>query len=220
MLRLLLRDALVWGALGLLMWLAASKVPPAFQLRAYQGIMPFIVLTMVSVYGNNLGLVPWLFDRGRYGWYALALLLWMLLLHAVGQFIWPTVYARSIMQPGSNSLFTMLVALGLLLLWRTVTQRRQLLRRQLLEREQQLRLLEAQVNPHFLFNTLNSLYALSLTQSPQTPDMLLALAGLMRYQLPPQYRRPPRPRCCCATAPPPTACHSPIFCGSKRTVTT
>ena len=46
-----------------------------------------------------------------------------------------------------------------------------------------LRLLEAQVNPHFLFNTLNSLYALSLAQSPRTPDLLLALAGLMRYQL-------------------------------------
>ncbi|SDX61732.1 sensor histidine kinase [Hymenobacter psychrophilus] len=180
---LILRDALVWGGLGLLLWLATSKVPLEFQPQAYRGIMPFMLLTMAAVYGNNLGLVPWLFDKGRYGWYALALLLWVLLLHAVGQLIWPGVYARSIMQPGANSLFTMLIALGLLLMWRTVAQRRQRLRGQLLEREQQLRLLEAQVNPHFLFNTLNSLYALSLTQSPQTPDMLLALAGLMRYQL-------------------------------------
>lgn len=180
---LALRDALVWGGLGLLVWLATSKLPPAFQPTAQRAIGPFMALTMAAVYGNNLGLVPWLFDRGRYGWYALALLLWVLLLHFTGQAIWPLVYARSIMQPASNSLFVILIGLGLLLMWRTVAQRRQRLRGQLLEREQQLRLLEAQVNPHFLFNTLNSLYALSLTQSPKTPDMLLALAGLMRYQL-------------------------------------
>ncbi len=43
--------------------------------------------------------------------------------------------------------------------------------------------LKAQINPHFLFNTLNSLYALSRQQSPQTPAAVLRLSGLMRYML-------------------------------------
>ncbi|MBO0929391.1 sensor histidine kinase [Fibrella aquatilis] len=41
--------------------------------------------------------------------------------------------------------------------------------------------LKAQVNPHFLFNTLNNLYTLTLNQSPQAPDVVLGLANLMRY---------------------------------------
>ncbi|KAA9327170.1 hypothetical protein F0P96_18205 [Hymenobacter busanensis] len=45
----------------------------------------------------------------------------------------------------------------------------------------QLSLLKAQVNPHFLFNTLNNLYALTLHNSPQSPAVVLQLAELMRY---------------------------------------
>ena len=49
--------------------------------------------------------------------------------------------------------------------------------------ETELRLLKSQVNQHFLFNTLNNLYGLSLAQPAQIPQALLQLAGLMRYQL-------------------------------------
>lgn len=45
----------------------------------------------------------------------------------------------------------------------------------------ELQLLQQQVNPHFLFNTLNNLYALCLEKSPQAPDMVEKLAGLLRY---------------------------------------
>ena len=47
----------------------------------------------------------------------------------------------------------------------------------------ELQLLKAQVHPHFLFNTLNNLYALTLTQSAQAPDVVLKLSGLLRYML-------------------------------------
>jgi sensor histidine kinase YesM len=49
--------------------------------------------------------------------------------------------------------------------------------------ETELSLLKAQVNQHFLFNTLNNLYGLSLAAPEQMPEALLQLAGLMRYQL-------------------------------------
>lgn len=41
--------------------------------------------------------------------------------------------------------------------------------------------LKAQINPHFLFNALNSLYVLSIKQSPKTPDAILQLSEMMRY---------------------------------------
>lgn len=45
----------------------------------------------------------------------------------------------------------------------------------------ELQLLQQQVNPHFLFNTLNNLYALTLTNSAKAPAMVLQLANLLRY---------------------------------------
>jgi sensor histidine kinase YesM len=47
----------------------------------------------------------------------------------------------------------------------------------------ELRYLKAQVNPHFLFNTLNNLYYLAYTQSPQTPEVVARLAQMMRYMI-------------------------------------
>lgn len=43
--------------------------------------------------------------------------------------------------------------------------------------------LTAQLNPHFLFNTLNNLYGFALRADDQTPEMILNLAGMMRYTL-------------------------------------
>lgn len=44
-----------------------------------------------------------------------------------------------------------------------------------------LRYLRAQLNPHFLFNTLNSIYSLSLQKSDKAPEVVVKLADLMRY---------------------------------------
>ncbi len=49
------------------------------------------------------------------------------------------------------------------------------------QQEAQLEALRAQINPHFLFNTLNNIYSLAVTGSEQTADMVLRLSGLLRY---------------------------------------
>jgi len=43
--------------------------------------------------------------------------------------------------------------------------------------------LRTQINPHFLFNSLNSLYALALAKSDATAEALVRLAELLRYSL-------------------------------------
>ncbi|TDN37822.1 histidine kinase [Hymenobacter sp. UV11] len=47
----------------------------------------------------------------------------------------------------------------------------------------ELAYLKAQLNPHFLFNSMNNLYGLALTEPEKTPDAILMLADLMRYML-------------------------------------
>ncbi len=47
----------------------------------------------------------------------------------------------------------------------------------------ELNALKSQVNPHFLFNTLNSIYSLSLSGASQTPDVVLKLSQLLKYMI-------------------------------------
>ncbi|OEJ99769.1 sensor histidine kinase [Roseivirga misakiensis] len=47
----------------------------------------------------------------------------------------------------------------------------------------ELNSLKSQVNPHFLFNSLNSIYSLALSKSDQTAETVLELSNLLRYML-------------------------------------
>lgn len=49
--------------------------------------------------------------------------------------------------------------------------------------QSEIRFLKSQINPHFLFNTLNSLYALTLKKSDSAPEMVIKLSEMMRYML-------------------------------------
>lgn len=53
----------------------------------------------------------------------------------------------------------------------------------LLLNNMQLNSLKSQLNPHFLFNTFNTLYGISLKYPERTPDLIMKVAQLMRYQL-------------------------------------
>jgi sensor histidine kinase YesM len=57
---------------------------------------------------------------------------------------------------------------------------------QKLEKEKlivELQLLKSQLHPHFLFNTLNNLYSLTMERSLQAPEAVLQLSALLRYML-------------------------------------
>jgi LytS/YehU family sensor histidine kinase len=49
--------------------------------------------------------------------------------------------------------------------------------------ESELNFLKSQINPHFLFNNLNNLYALSIKNSDKTSDAILQISSLLRYML-------------------------------------
>lgn len=49
--------------------------------------------------------------------------------------------------------------------------------------EAELKFLKSQINPHFLFNTLNNLYALTLKKSDKAPGIVLKLSEMLNYML-------------------------------------
>ncbi|HMQ48068.1 MAG TPA: histidine kinase [Saprospiraceae bacterium] len=65
--------------------------------------------------------------------------------------------------------------------WVRHLRERQELQTQTMQSE--LRFLKSQINPHFLFNTLNNLYALTLKKSDQAPEIVIKLSEMMRYML-------------------------------------
>lgn len=58
-----------------------------------------------------------------------------------------------------------------------------ILEAQLKLKEQELQYLKMQIHPHFLFNTLNTIYGLSLSKNKKTPEMILQLSELLDYIL-------------------------------------
>jgi hypothetical protein len=80
----------------------------------------------------------------------------------------------------SHNLFLFLLAYGasftlrLYKQWRLVAQEKA---------AAEIAFLKAQMAPHFLFNTLNSIYSLALTKSPEAPDAVLKLSRLLRYNV-------------------------------------
>ena len=77
----------------------------------------------------------------------------------------------------------MVISLPVVLALQWGKQNHQILSLEKEKSETELSLLRQQLNPHFFFNTLNNLYALSLQKSDQTSESILQLAELMRYTI-------------------------------------
>lgn len=65
--------------------------------------------------------------------------------------------------------------------WAKTLREKQQIHTQTMQSE--LRFLKSQINPHFLFNTLNNLYALTLKKSDKAPEIVIKLSEMMRYML-------------------------------------
>jgi sensor histidine kinase YesM len=73
------------------------------------------------------------------------------------------------------------ISTPLILVFERQQQDSQLTQISLQKTHTELKLLQQQINPHFLFNTLNNLYALTLTKSDDAPNLVMKLSNLLRY---------------------------------------
>lgn len=142
-------------------------------------------------YTNYLVLLPGLFDRKKYFLYGLGLLSLTaagLLLH-FSLFLWlSTDYEEYTI--GSFGLVYSpyyLLTIGVTSLYRFIEawflnfKVKANLENEKLKTE--LKFLKAQINPHFLFNTLNNIYSYAQLQHPDTPDMIGKLSEILRYMV-------------------------------------
>jgi sensor histidine kinase YesM len=172
---------LFWACLYSTLVLLASG-PDSIATRAFHlGI--YLAFCAAATYLHFFLLGRFL-SRRRYAWYAGGLLLTLAGLGIL--FNWTTsgISNRSESLPGS--IFSLAFFLGFTTAIRYaragIRQRLQLQEITAKQLQTELALLKAQINPHFLFNTLNNLYAMALRQEDSaTAQGIAKLAHLMRY---------------------------------------
>jgi sensor histidine kinase YesM len=120
-----------------------------------------------------------------------------LLLIAVVFFLWGVIFIFSDFNPGTlakassaiekiipviiiNAVLLWLLAIASSILWTIYNRLKQAENEKLTA---QIASLKSQINPHFLFNTLNNIYATAIDTSPKTADMVDKLSEMMRYTM-------------------------------------
>ncbi len=102
-------------------------------------------------------------------------------------FVVGPMYNSNLLDAISYNFFSALWYLGLMLALKLSLDwygQQSLIQRITLEKlNAEVDFLRAQVNPHFLFNILNNLYALTLKKSDMAPDVVLRLSAMMEYML-------------------------------------
>ncbi len=157
-------------------------------LRAFGNVTPMAVLFYVNLY-----LVDFFLEKRKYLLYAflVALLVFALVILRVRiNMLFPEMDERFALMDevsswrfgaaATNFLILLLSTFYQLLMNRFDAERRNMsiINEQ---REAQLQFLRGQINPHFLFNTLNNIYSLAVIQSQKTAPMVLQLSSLLRY---------------------------------------
>ncbi len=161
-------------------------------------------LTMILTYFVVLVLIPkFLLARKYlkfflYSFYTLVFSSYIIVLVIYGCLIFLLDFNISIMPPMSKNFLFILILVYLIVGMvsfvsvlnhnfridsRNKELQNKILAAQLQIKEQELHYLKMQIHPHFLFNTLNTIYGFALKQSKQTPEIILKLSNLLDYIL-------------------------------------
>ena len=150
----------------------------------------FTASLATAVYLNLYLAIPLLLTREKYLWYFLSLIFlagagacWIYnLFDRWIDFILPRYYFISY-----YTVFQLLIFTGSILLLTTLLKLSRswfmMLRLERLEASHQLSALQHQINPHFLLNSIQTIYALSLERSDKTPGLILQLSDILKYTL-------------------------------------
>lgn len=156
-----------------------------------------IVCSALFFYANYLFLIPFFLKKGNISKYLLSIIFTLLifspLYYYLEQHLYPLIGWKSY-ELDLNFWFALMITLssnfvniflGLLLSylmdWRTMSVQKEIVEKEQFKTE--LAFLKSQINPHYLFNTINDIYALTQQQSPEAPNALLKLSELLRYML-------------------------------------
>ncbi len=160
---------------------------------------PQITFQQVAFFSNyvvaalviNYVLLPRYFYRGRYLIFFLFIVAIIILLMVMEEMVLEKIYfpdSRGKRFPGV--IFTlldvmpiMIILVGFKFAWDASMKQYEVNALKALVKESELQFLKLQINPHFLFNNLNNLYAYAIEKSPKTPTIILELSAVLRYML-------------------------------------
>ena len=159
-------------------WIIKDKFDTSYSFYIWG--LSYAAFMMGIIWINHFVFIPFFLDKKRYFLYGI-LLIGSILLAAI-------LKGNSLSWAGISKFFfffmyTTGTGMAAFFLRRNMIIQRENVEKEKLQKEIELTYLKEQVNPHFLFNSLNSIYALSRQQSPETPDLVMQLSELMRYQL-------------------------------------
>lgn len=160
----------------------------------------YVVFQALAVYLNLYYLIPRYLQKGKYALYVMWVIVSVLL---AASFIISGYYLTALLNertfeelfgqtsfvqllitnslPSTLASMTLAMSIKLAKNWIGAQQRQQLLEKEKLEAE--LKFLKSQFNPHFLFNTINSIFVLIHKNPHMASDSLAKFSDLLRYQL-------------------------------------
>jgi LytS/YehU family sensor histidine kinase len=138
-----------------------------------------IFLMMLFFYINYFLLIPQLYFRKKHLYYVLLILIFFFITTILPPLLISyKIHRAPFLFETFHNIFVFLVVVFISF---TLRINRQLKLAQKEKLNAELSYLKAQINPHFLFNTLNSIYSLSISKSEATPSAIVMLSGMMRY---------------------------------------
>lgn len=153
-----------------------------------------VALLAILIYVNAFVLVPKLLDRQKIALYFISVLALVLLntyLKSLSrQYYDAIVWPKEVMELSSyfkwvlfDSFWSILISTLLLFSLRWSDQKERVKNVEVAQLETELKYLRSQVNPHFLFNGLNTIYGNIDIRDQKARDILLQFSGLLRYSL-------------------------------------
>jgi two-component system, LytTR family, sensor kinase len=191
------------GLVFLLLWLLGdySKYHDTFQPRIFNNIWRSIYVTFVNfilfeyTYPYLIKLKKVLLLKLLFGIF----LLWVyMMLYSFGLYAWrglgialhiwtPMVEFKSsseALETQASYSFSSIVFFGIIVhIYDYNKLKRDARKLRVEKQEAELNFLKSQTNPHFLFNTLNNIYALSRDKSDLAPESILKLSKILRFML-------------------------------------
>jgi len=167
---------------------------PSLQIQAAAISLPVkIIATYFTIY-----LIRQIYNDNRPGrfrlYLGLSILFFGILQRVVSyKVIYPSIYPQGFSHPlfyapkiimeifGIYSVAAIACIIYFIRQWYINQREKQALQNERLQAE--LKYLKAQVHPHFLFNTLNNLYSLTITDPQKAPEVVYKLSQLMSYML-------------------------------------
>lgn len=157
----------------------------------------FHLSLLTTVYINLFILIPKFLKQGKYVIYLILLIItltggvWLndATFNYIGDWLFPSYYFISYYEWRDLAQFMLIYLVSTTLLklskaWFWVNEAESRLKQLQSEKlDAELNALKAQLDPHFLFNSLNSLYSLALEGDVRTPEAILKLSHNMRYML-------------------------------------